>query len=437
MRRVFVWIHRYVGLAMAGFLIVVGVTGSLLAFNVELERFFAPQLFAQPRPGRAPLDLVTLAERAQAQLPQAQVTTVTYQEPDQVSIGFAPRSTGDGAANPELGFDEFYVDPWTGAELGRRKRGDLSQGLINLMPFIYDLHWRLALGDFGQWTLGVLALLWTLDCFVGFYLTLPQGSQDFWRRWKPAWLIKGNASAYRLNFDLHRAGGLWFWVVLFIFAWSSVMMDIRPAYEWVMRGLFDYQNSPIDDLIMKANATPRDPKISWREALARGEQLVAAESKKRGFVAGTPLSLGYFPQANLYFYEIRGSRDVFERSPKGGSTSIAFDGDSGDLIELSQPTGEHVGNTIESWLYALHMARVFGMPYRVLVCALGFVIAMLSVTGVYIWWKKRCARMKSRRGPAGVSPARVSRSWRSVASVAWSSATAAAKRTQQLRGVRH
>ncbi len=41
-----------------------------------------------------------------------------------------------------------------------------------------------------------------------------------------------------------------------------------------------------------------------------------------------------------------------------------------------------------------------------------------------------CAR-RSWRVPAGASPARVGRSGRSVASVAWSSATAAAKRTQQ------
>jgi len=38
------------------------------------------------------------------------------------------------------------------------------------------------------------------------------------------------------------------------------------------------------------------------------------------------------------------------------------------------------------------MARVFGRPYQVFVCLLGLVVAMLSVTGVYIWWKKRRGR---------------------------------------------
>ncbi len=38
MRRVFVWIHRYVGLAMATFLIIEGLTGTLLAFRGDLTR---------------------------------------------------------------------------------------------------------------------------------------------------------------------------------------------------------------------------------------------------------------------------------------------------------------------------------------------------------------------------------------------------------------
>lgn len=37
---------------------------------------------------------------------------------------------------------------------------------------------------------------------------------------------------------------------------------------------------------------------------------------------------------------------------------------------------------------------VFGLPYRIFVCILGLVITTLSVTGVYIWWRKRIARAK-------------------------------------------
>ncbi len=329
--------------------------------------------------------------RAQEQLPQARVTGAINTEPDQASIYFEPRQAPQTGSPADLSFTEFFVDPWTGQELGRRRRADLSQGVINLPSFIYELHWTLAIGEIGQWTLGILALIWTVDCFVAFYLTLPLTTKQFWSRWKPAWLLKRKTGFYRLNFDLHRASGLWLWPMLFVFAWSSVMMDIRPAYEWVTKRLFDYQ-SQLDIFLLTPQGSPHAARLDWRAAQATGERLIAEQSFVHGFQGGPAVSLMYFPASNMYLYEVRGSRDLIERSPKGGGTYVTFDADSGALIQLSLPTGEHLGNTIESWLYVLHMARVFGLPYRIFVCALGLVIAMLSATGVYIWWKKRRAR---------------------------------------------
>jgi uncharacterized iron-regulated membrane protein len=397
MRRFFVWLHRWVGLAMAAFLIVVGLTGSLLAFNDELERVFAPQLFATPRPG-APLPLAELAERAQAFAPGGAVGRVAYEAPDQVLVEFLTRETS-------ADFDQLFLDPWTGAELGRRKRGDLSQGLVNLMPFVYSLHWSLAAGSTGSLILGVIAIAWTIDCFVGFYLTLPPSTRGFWRKWRPAWLVKRGAGAYRLNFDLHRAGGLWFWALLFVFAWSGVMMNIRPVYDWVTTRVFDYHSPLAAYMSLMERAIPPD-RMDWRAAQATGERLMAEQAAARGFVTYGAVSLGLEPELGAYSYAARSSRDLFERLPSRGATYLMFDMSSGAFLAMSQPTGEATGNTVEGWLYALHMARVFGMPYRLLVCGLGVVIAMLAVTGVYIWWKKRRARrIRAARAPTREEPA--------------------------------
>lgn len=393
-RHCLVWMHRWVGLLMTGFLVVVALTGSLLAFNAELERVFAPQLFATPRLGVAPLDLATLAEHAQALVPEARVGHVLYAEPDQVLVTFVPRAANGSGQTSYFGVLQLFLNPWTGEELGRRRRGDLSEGWINFMPFIYKLHWTLTFDRLGSTILGIVAVAWSIDCFVGFYLTLPISLRGFLRRWKSAWIIKRRAGLYRLNFDLHRASGLWLWPLLFIFAWSSVMFNIRPVYEWVTKAVFDYQapREMFASMSMRANETPR---LDWRAGLATGERLATELAAKSGFVVEAPLGLGYNPTIGAYVYEVRSSRDVFERSPKGGSAQIIFDGDAGALVRLHLPTGQHAGNTVESWLYALHMARVFGMPFRLLVCGLGFMITMLSVTGVYIWWKKRRARRRS------------------------------------------
>lgn len=55
---------------------------------------------------------------------------------------------------------------------------------------------------------------------------------------------------------------------------------------------------------------------------------------------------------------------------------------------LRLPSGQFAGDTATNWLTSLHMARVFGLPMQVFVCAMGLVVAMLSVTGVLIWIRK-------------------------------------------------
>ena len=78
------------------------------------------------------------------------------------------------------------------------------------------------------------------------------------------------------------------------------------------------------------------------------------------------------------------------------ATYLLFDAVSGKFGGINIPTGANAGNTIDSWIFALHMAQIWGMPFRIFVTVMGLVITMLSVTGVYIWWKKRRARQSSR-----------------------------------------
>lgn len=393
-----VLVHRYCGLITAIFLAIAGLTGSILAYNSELEKLLSPQLFAKLRV-EPPLDFAALADKAAALVPEGRVTAVEWTEADRMLVGFSPRINPITGRPYKLGFTQFFIDPWTGRETGRRIRGDLSQGIVNLIPFFYSVHWTLAAGDTGQWIMGLVAVIWTIDCFIAFYLTLPRRRGPFFLRWKYAWRIKWSASTFRVNFDLHRASGLWTWPFLFIFAWSSVMMNIRPWYEHVMGALFDYQRPAVRTM---TKARPNDhPALDWHAALAAGEKLMTEQARLRGFRAGQPLRLSYSAATGAYSYEVRGSHDVFERAPKGNSTRILFDGDTGELRVLIQPTGDQIGNTIESWLYALHMARVFGPVYQAFVCVLGLICASLPVTGVYIWWRKWDVRKISRKTRGG------------------------------------
>ena len=197
MRKKLVLLHRYVGLAMAGFLIIAGLTGALLVWYYELDANVHWMMLAPP----------------------------DAHSPVRFFLSAKP-------GTPPLPIDEVFVNPYTGQILGGRLWGDLSQRLANLMPFVYRLHHSLALGTVGTWIFGVIALLWTLDCFVSAWLTFPpprrrdarHRPRRFWTRWAKAWQIRWRAGGHKRTFDLHRAGGLWPWTLLLVFAWSGVAL---------------------------------------------------------------------------------------------------------------------------------------------------------------------------------------------------------------------
>jgi uncharacterized iron-regulated membrane protein len=392
-RALFVRLHRWVGLSIAGFLILVGLTGSLLAFWLDVNHWLTPELYPGPRVG-VELDAASLARRAESIVPGARAISVYLAYPGTAMIGMKPR---EGA--PQLDFEFLHLDPIDGHERGRVTWHNLPRRKSDIMPFIYGLHMYLAMNGIGDWILGAVALLWTIDCFVAFYLTLPRPSESsrrrFFARWKMSWWIKSSGSFYRLNFDFHRAGGLWLWGILLIYAWSSVYFTMPAIYRLAMNvGGFDMRQpisarAPIEHDL--------GPLMEWERALAVAALRMDEIARAEGFTIQRPVAIFLHQDKGLYEFRVRSSLDIGER---GGSTVIYFDSRSGELKSLSLPTGHRSGTTLTTWLVELHTANLFGLPYRIFVCAMGLVITMLSVTGVYIWWKKRTARLAHARRAA-------------------------------------
>ena len=390
-RSVWVLVHRYVGLAMAAFLVVEGISGSLLAFEGPIDQWLAPQTFAPARPGVAPLPLSVLAERLEASEPRLRVGYFSIEGPQAVMRVLPRNEPATGKPYP-LGFDHVILDPWTGRELIRTREGDLSAGPANLMSFVYDLHQNLALGPWGTILLGVVAVVWTLDCFLAVALTFPVSLRGFLRHWKTAWLLKWPASAFRFTFDLHRASGLWLWPLWFMFAWSSVMFTLpEQVYEPVTGTLFDYRSDAATAEAMGRRPQSADPKIGWREAEALGARYMAQAAAGHRFTIRRPYGMAYIPGWNVYTYAVVSSLNL---QANDWNTSLWLDGDNGRLVELDLPSQARLGNKVDLWLRALHFADLGdSLAYRIFVFVLGMLTALISVTGVLIWLRKRTARV--------------------------------------------
>lgn len=366
-------LHRYAGLTMAAFLFLAGLTGSIIAFNTEIDRALNPGLMTTTTQG-AVLSPDALVRHLHQALPGAQVliVPVTVAPGDAAMLRLMPR---DGKSN----FDEAYLDPVTGKLLGVRSWGQCCFAPERLMPFLYKFHYSLALpGVWGLWLMGGIAILWALDCFTSFLRTLPPVFS--WKQWKKAWVFKRGASGYRFTVDLHRVNGLWLWALLFMLAVSSVALVLPQQVFRPLVSVF----SPLK---------PGFGEMMVRHPVRKDQPLI-------GFDRARDLAQSYFAQQHR-------DATVHQIMQYGGTygalyTKAGHDGESGlgySVLYLDaydgrvavddRPDAGSNGDRFVALQYPLHSGRIAGLAGRISISLMGGVVAMLSVTGVLIWLKKR------------------------------------------------
>jgi uncharacterized iron-regulated membrane protein len=377
-------VHRWAGLTLTLFLVVCGLTGSMLAFYEELLGVTAPWTRVEPpTPDASLLDPSTLIAAAGKAAPEAAFTRLELNvEPGRALVFFPEARPGT-----VLAYDELALNPYTGQEVYRGTWAALSEGMHQIMPFVFRVHYTLALGDAGRLMLGIAALVWTIDCFIGFYLTLPVSRRKWLHRWRKAWRFrKPSAHWYRFNFSLHRAGGLWLWPILLVFAWSSVGFNLTEIYNPVMGALGRSDRSAY----LPDKQGPPGLVHDWPARLAQARSLAAAHGQKHDFSVLTEDGLTYRPASDSYEYRFRGSTDL---PTTRAQSRLYFDRASGAVVAYKPGKGDFSADGIDEWLVALHIASIGGLAYRVFVAILGLGISVLAITGVVIWMRKRSARI--------------------------------------------
>ena len=107
MRKPLVLLHRYAGLAMTFFLIVVAVTGSVLAFYHELDRWLNPELLTVSVRDAPMLDAFTLCERAEALEPHGRIAGINLwrHAGEAYGVGLEPRTDPTTGEAYELAYN--------------------------------------------------------------------------------------------------------------------------------------------------------------------------------------------------------------------------------------------------------------------------------------------------------------------------------------------
>ena len=383
-RQILVLLHRYVGLVLAVPLVVAGLGGAVIAFQQEIDAALNPAFHRVADHGPA-LTPSALAARIEAQVPDAEVVFMPLDR----QAGRPVRTyvqAREGA--PPLAFDEVAADPATGAIVGKRLWGKASLAPEDIVSFIYRMHLSLALGDVGTWIMGVAAVIWLLDNFVALALTLPR-RWPWWPRWAKAWRVKTSAGTHRTVFDVHRAGGLWPWLLLLIVACSSIQMNLpeqvfRPAVAWFA------PLSPVPSPAVPPSE-PTQEGLGWDEAVKK--------AKAEAIRLGWPSTSGWMQwdrEGQTYRY-CHCSLDP-DSIDFGARRELRVDSRTADVTVLREPSRRTAADVFVDLQYPLHTGRWGGLAGRIVVCVIGLAVAALAISGVWLFVLRRRVQAEEATG---------------------------------------
>lgn len=392
MRSLWVTFHRWLGLAIAVFLFISGLTGAIISWDHELDEWLNPQLFEAKtvQQAGASYDALALADKLEAADPQIRVSfmPLSIEEGHSLLIGVDPKPQPETGKAFEVDYNQVAIDPETATVQAKRMWGDISLSRENLLPFLYKLHYSMHIPDafdirLGVLLMGVIAIVWTIDSFIALWISFPKA-----KSWRKSFAFRWKQGGYKLNFDLHRSGGVWLWPLLLILAVTSISMNLEGQ---VMRPLLslvsDITPSPFEERQPTPMDEPTEPLISRQQAVELAEQ----EAVSRGW---TDPAGGIFYADHFDIYGVGFYQPGADHGNSGlGNPWLYFDGRTGDYLGHWVPGTGSAGDIFLQAQFPLHSGRILGLPGRILVSVMGLMVAMLSVTGVVIWARKWRARL--------------------------------------------
>lgn len=404
--------HWLVGITAGVILAVVGVTGALMSFETEIQKWLnrdVRTVQATQAPALTPAALVAAVQRQQ---PDKQIVGLQFSSDphDSVRVTFGtPGESGGGGRGGPRG-ENRYADPYTGLLL----EGEATKGQA-FFRGTRTLHRYLtveAFGnrDIGKQLVGASTLLCVLLALSGLYLRWPRHVRD-WRAWltfDPA--LKGRSFLWHL----HAVVGTWVLVGL-------VMMSLTGlywSYDWYRNGM--YAIAGVERPAPRGEARPgaASPQQNPRqgEGAPRAREPVAAlqgqalDAVWRGFEAATATT-GY-QTATLNLSQGTGRPveiSYLDADPahERATNTLVIEPGSGEATRHDRYADKRAGEKFMSSVLPLHSGSFFGVPGLVFYMIASLAMPVFAITGwmLYLDRRKKKRAAKREEQAAAVAPA--------------------------------
>ena len=385
LRRATFWIHLVVGVTAAVAVLVMAVTGVLLTYQAQLERWALRGYRADPAPDAAPLTLDKLIARAGGEAPAGLVASVALSSDPREPAVF---ELGDGAT--------VHVDRFTGE---RRGGGDTRTGRF-LRGVMYFHRWFALEGEYrivGRTIMATANLGFLFLLVSGVYLWWPsRGGRAAWRQ--ALWFRRGLRGRAR-DFNWHNVIGFWSAVPLAIVAFSGATISYQWAADLVHRLAGDtrpFQQSPRQS----ASVTRDDPSVTPDPSATMARDVpsvtpdpsaapIELQALAARAVAGTPgwrtiaISLPESARDPVVVTVDRGNG----RQPSK-SEDLLFDRATGRPVGRGGYPTFSPGFKVRRWLRFAHTGEVYGVIGQSIAGVVSLGAAVMVWTGLAMSWRR-------------------------------------------------
>lgn len=359
-------LHRWLGLFIGSWFALVGLSGSILVFEDEVDAWLNPQLLTDQRRGPQ-LQPHAIIERVAEAFPLARVERIRPpREPGEVyriTFRVAPHlRTGSPRA-------EAMLSAVSGEVLGTREADVVGITRPYWMRTLYEFHRNVLLGNFGSNIVGIAGFLLMTAALSGFATAWPRNR----RGWPRLIGVKLRAGLTRILFDVHRSSG----VVLFTLLMLATVTGSTLVYVNYAR-----------EIVSVFSPVAPFPVVPWRETPADDwpsfERVVQTVRTQYPQHAVTEIHLPSKPTAG-YLFHLKGEGDVHRL----GDTIVWVHPGSGEILFERSARSRTRGESVMHWLFPLHSGTAFGTAGKIAMCVTGLAMLLMFPTGLWVWLRKR------------------------------------------------
>jgi uncharacterized iron-regulated membrane protein len=355
--------HRWLALIAGVFVILQGLTGTLIAFRYELNRAVYPGIMTVA-PDGAGVPLAGIIRAAEGALPGARVTRVDY-----------PHAA-----------DDAYIARLAYPKTGRLALATLDhQGHVTRARSIwawpveaaFQIHADLLSDDAGLHAVGFVGLAVVILALSGLAYWWPNPGRfgiTLGQTVRPKPVIR----------DLHRAVGVIYALYLLMMATLGLTLAWGDWTQPVIGQFLSFaaEGKPKAPKKICAAPAPVDASVTAAQAMRPGQAIKSVRFPNKGRIVAV-----YF-QSHV-------------TTPTRVTDHVWTDACTAKVLAVDDQTRNKSGDTFRSWLLPIHSGDWLGLPGRLLSWSAAMALVVMGVTGYVLWISRTLRRRKGRAQRTG------------------------------------